>query len=112
MAADVSETEQTGQQERPKRPRGRPFPKGTSGNPGGMPKGVAEVKALARQWGPQAIETLANIMLRGSSERARIAAADALLDRGFGKPTQPIAGDDEAPALRIVIDGDAGTGVL
>ncbi|MDI3298260.1 MAG: hypothetical protein QJR08_03720 [Bacillota bacterium] len=98
MLADGSTPEQ-----QPRRPPGRPFPKGVSGNPGGMPKGVAEVKALARQWAPRAIETLVDIMLHGQHERARIAAAEALLDRGFGKPTQPLAGDPEMPPLQIVV---------
>ena len=30
-----------------------------------------------------------------------VAAATALLDRAWGKPTQPIAGDDEAGPVRI-----------
>ncbi len=34
---------------------------------------------------------------------ARVAAANSLLDRGWGKPTQPIAGDDEADALRLEV---------
>ena len=37
----------------------------------------------------------------GKSEAARVAAATALLDRAWGKPTQPIAGDDEAGPVRI-----------
>lgn len=32
---------------------------------------------------------------------ARVAAAEALLSRGWGKPTQPISGDDENP-LKII----------
>jgi Family of unknown function (DUF5681) len=36
---------------------GKPFQKGRSGNPGGRPKVVAEVKELARQHTGKAIET-------------------------------------------------------
>ena len=36
-----------------------PFEKGKSGNPGGRPKLVGEVQALAREYTKQAIETLA-----------------------------------------------------
>jgi hypothetical protein len=32
---------------------------------------------------------------------ARVSAANSLLDRGWGKPTQPIAGDDDSPAVRL-----------
>ena len=71
---------------------GRPFPKGVSGNPGGRPKVLGDVQELARQQSPLAIETLAEIM---SNEKtppaARVAAANVLLDRGYGKPTQPIS---------------------
>jgi hypothetical protein len=34
-------------------------------------------------------------------ESARVAAANSLLDRGWGKATQPISGDDDAPAISI-----------
>jgi hypothetical protein len=34
-----------------------------------------------------------------ASETARIAALNALLDRGFGKPTQPLSADTEMPAV-------------
>ena len=41
---------------------GKPFKKGQSGNPGGRPKVVAEVKELARAHTGEAIETLVSIM--------------------------------------------------
>ena len=41
---------------------GKPFKKGQSGNPGGRPKVVAEVKELARAHTAAAIETLVAIM--------------------------------------------------
>jgi hypothetical protein len=70
-----------------KMPVGRPFPKGVSGNPGGQPKGVMEVRELARKWAPQAIATLAAIMTDESQPGpARCLAANSLLDRGYGKP--------------------------
>ena len=80
-------------QEQPKMPgKGRPFPKGVSGNPGGRPKVLGDVQELARQKSPEAITTLANIMHdEKAPSAARVAAANALLDRGYGKPTQPIS---------------------
>ena len=56
--------------------RGKPFQKGVSGNPGGRPKVLSDVQELARQRSPEAINTLVKIML---------------LDRGYGKRTQPIS---------------------
>lgn len=39
---------------------------------------------------------------------ARVQAASVLLDRGWGKPTQPLSGDDEAPLIlrieRVIVD--------
>jgi hypothetical protein len=79
--ADLTETPV-----RKHRVRGRPFEKGVSGNPGGRPKGDATVKELARAHTGEAIETLVS-MLQAESERTRVAAAEALLSRGWGTPT-------------------------
>lgn len=71
------------------RPKGTPK---TGGRKAGTPnKSTADVKALAEPYGPEAIETLAAVM-RDTTQpaAARIAAADKLLDRGYGKPKQPI----------------------
>lgn len=76
------------------------FEKGKSGNPGGRPKENAEVKALAREHGPAAIAKLAELMNCGNP-RTEVAAAQALLDRGYGKPAQVIAGDDELPPVQV-----------
>lgn len=69
-------------------PRGKPFAKGTSGNPSGRPKVVGEIQELARKHAPEAIQALVDIAMRGESESARVAAASALLDRGYGRPSQ------------------------
>lgn len=63
-----------------------PFKPGQSGNPGGRPKELAGIRELARANAPLAIQTLVDIAASGKSEAARVAAANHLLDRGFGKP--------------------------
>jgi hypothetical protein len=68
---------------------GRPWPKGVSGNPGGRSKIVAHVQELAREQTATAIETLTSIMTNPKcTDAARVSAANALLDRGYGKPLQ------------------------
>jgi hypothetical protein len=64
------------------------FPKGKSGNPGGRPKVLGEVQALARQYAPTAIVELARLALKAKNETARIAAIRGLLDRGYGRSRQ------------------------
>lgn len=66
--------------------------KGTSGNPGGRPKVVAEVRDLARQYTDTAIRALADIMQdEKAPPAARVSAASVLLDRAYGKAPQDLA---------------------
>lgn len=67
-----------------------------------MTKAPTDIRSLARSHGPLALKTLAAISQRGKTEAARVAASIALLDRGYGKPTQTIAGDPEGTAIAIV----------
>ena len=56
-----------------------------SGNPGGRPKVVGEVQALARECSAEAINTLRETMRdKKAPPAARVAAANSLLDRGVG----------------------------
>ena len=70
---------------------GTPFKKGQSGNPGGRPKIANEVRELARVHTVAAINKLAKIMnSKKSTDRDALAAANSLLARGYGKPTQDV----------------------
>jgi hypothetical protein len=49
-----------------------------------------ELREAARQFTHDALTTLAAICNEGQSEAARVSAACALLDRGYGRPTQQV----------------------
>jgi hypothetical protein len=84
------------------------------GRQAGTPnKATAEVKELARKYGATAIKELARIAFKGESDTARIAAIKELLDRGYGKVSQPIdvGGDPDKPIIhrieRVIVDARA-----
>ncbi len=70
--------------------------KGSAKTPGsGRKKGTpnmatADIKALAGEQGPAAIKKLTALM-DSADERTAMAAANSLLDRGYGKPAQSMA---------------------
>ncbi len=61
-----------------------------------------DLRSLARGYTETAVKTLGGIAKTGESEQARVSAAVALLDRGWGKPNQPHDAKIEGE-LRITI---------
>ena len=64
-----------------------------AGRPAGSPnRATIDMKSrlsmLAREYTYTAFDTLLDVAENGQSEPAKIAAATALLDRGFGKPRE------------------------
>jgi len=79
----------------------------TGGRQKGTPnKATADIRAIARDFGPAAIAELARMSGLTSgpgaqTEAARVACLKELLDRGYGRATQHVAGDVDAPPLEI-----------
>lgn len=68
-----------------------------------MAKSPTDIRSLARSYTTMAIQTLAGIAQNGEQESARVRAAEALLDRGWGKPTQPVDGDGEGGPVQLKV---------
>jgi hypothetical protein len=60
-----------------------------SGNPGGRPKLKVNLRELAQENSMEALETLVQVMRTGKPGE-RLIAANAILDRAYGKPTQSV----------------------
>lgn len=83
------------QQPKKAKPRGRPFQKGQSGNPGGRPADYGNFRELCRSKSPQAVAALELALANGDS--ASVAAARVLLEYGWGKPS---AAPEDLDAVR------------
>jgi hypothetical protein len=86
-----------------KQPRGRPFRKGVSGNPGGRPKRTEEEGCLAercREKTPEALAVIESLMRDSSNDRVKLAAAEFVIERGWGRAPERIeiqAGEQQGP---------------
>ena len=69
---------------------GRRFQKGQSGNPRGRPKQLIDIQALARTYTDVAVAALVEVCSTSRNDSARIAAANSLIDRGYGKAVQHV----------------------
>ena len=72
-----------------------------------MAKAPTDLRSLARAHTELGIQTLAGIARNSTSDTARVSAAQALLDRGWGKPAQPHTGEDGdiRVTLRTITEG-------
>lgn len=71
------------------------FVKGQSGNPGGRPKGSAEVRELAQRLTARSFEELERMAFTSDDDRVRLDAIRIILDRGYGRPAQAITGSED-----------------
>ena len=78
------------------------FAPSQSGNPGGRPKDEHRVAELARSYTAEAIDTLVDLMRHGKDERVRGTAAQALLDRGWGKAKLEVVTGAEGSYLDVL----------
>ena len=64
---------------------------------------IADPRSLARNHTVRAIQTIAGIMDSGQTEDLKMRASDLLLQRGWGRPPQPVTGSDGEGDIRITI---------
>jgi hypothetical protein len=68
---------------------------------GTLNKATSDLKTVAREYGPRVIEKLWAICEHGDTDQARISAAREILDRGYGKPAQPVSGDGDGEPVIV-----------
>jgi hypothetical protein len=67
-----------------------------------MSKTLTEIRSLARSHTKTAINVLVGVMrCKDATAAARVSAANAILDRGWGKATQPLENGDDG-ALELI----------
>jgi hypothetical protein len=67
-----------------------------------MAKSLTEIRSLARSHTRTAVNVLVGVMrAKDATAAARVSAANAILDRGWGKATQPLQNSDDG-ALELI----------
>jgi hypothetical protein len=82
-----------------------PFVAGQSGNPSGRPKENPILKEMARARTADAFEVVL-ACLNDDDAKVRLKAAEIVLDRGHGRPSQAVtvAGDEDGGAIRHSVE--------
>ena len=69
-----------------------------SGEKASVAKPLVEIRSLARSHTRTAVRVLVGIMrCKDATPAARVSAANAILDRGWGKATQPLENGGDSP---------------
>ena len=68
-----------------------------------MTKATPDLRSLARSHTELSIQTLAGVARNSTSDQARVSAAQALLDRGWGKAPQAHTGENGEGDIKVTI---------
>ena len=79
-----------------------PFRPGVSGNPGGRPKALRDIRERAREYSEETVARLV-AWVRSDNPRASVAACSLLLSYAWGKPPQSmeVSGPNGGPITQI-----------
>lgn len=70
---------------------------------GAVNKATADIREAAQEYSERALMVLVQVATAGESEAARVAAANAILDRAHGKPKQAVdVAADVSAAFTVV----------
>lgn len=77
----------------------------TGGRQKGVPnKATRTLKEIAREYTAEAVEALVGVIRDGDSDAAKVSAARELLDRGYGKASTVLSGDEDGGPLKMVTE--------
>lgn len=95
---------------------GHKWQKGQSGNPGGRPRVPDDLKKSCRRLATRGLKVLEEIInsrdvfdengkrtATGASASEKVAAVKLVMEYGYGKPVQPVGGEDESAGITVVI---------
>jgi len=83
------------------RPKG--LPKTGGRKPGTRNNATLAIKEIANKYTEEAVGILVSIARSSDSDAARVSAIKEILDRGHGKPSQPVGGDNELGPIKIEV---------
>lgn len=78
----------------------------TGGRTKGTPNKVtASIRDAAREYTKDALQTLVDVMQDDEAPHAaKVSAANSILDRGYGKPSTVLSGDEDGGAIQTVTE--------
>lgn len=77
----------------------------TGGRQKGVPnKATRSLKEIAREYTTEAVEALVGIIRDSDSDAAKVSAAKEILDRGYGKASMVLTGDEDGGPIRAVTE--------